>query len=95
MCAWSLKVVPAHHTTVSNNALTRVSPMAIPTHKSFMLLQRQNANIYEKSKRLMKNIQHYIFSKIPSMEPGIYQKQLLLFVLLSLSSGSDNLKSHS
>lgn len=71
MCAWSLKVVPAHHTTVSNNALTRVSPMAIPTHKSFMLLQRQNANIYEKSKRLMKNIQHYVFSKIPSMEPGI------------------------
>lgn len=86
MCAWSLKVASAAtHTTVSNSALTRLSPMAIPTCNSIMFLQRQNGNSYEKSKRVMKNIQHYVVSKIPSMEPSIYQKQSLLFMLLSLS----------
>lgn len=85
MCVWSLKVASAAtHITVSNNALTRVSPMSIPTYNSIIFLQRQNGNTYEKSKRLMKNINTTFLVKSQAWSPAfIYQKQLLLFALLS------------
>lgn len=72
ICAWSLKVESeATHITFSNNALTKLSPMAIPIYSSTMFLQGKNVNTYEKSKRLMQSVEHYGFRKTPSMELSI------------------------